>query len=75
MRRGSGPAATGLTVGALEAYLRDHDVPPDAEVRLRRPGEGGLDFHVGSIITTWDHHAGVLVLGEGDPIQRPRAGE
>jgi hypothetical protein len=66
MRRGSEPSATRLTVGALEAFLRDHDVPPDAEVRLRRPGAGGPDFHVGGITTARSQHAMVLVLVEGE---------
>jgi hypothetical protein len=68
MRRSSGPSETQLTVGALEAFLRDHDVPPDAEVRLRRPG----DTHAASITPTWDPRAQVLILVEDDPAQRPR---
>jgi hypothetical protein len=52
-----------FTVGDLEAFLRDHDVPPDAEIRLNRPGEADL---VGTW-AHWDPRAHVLVLGEGDP--------
>jgi hypothetical protein len=66
MPRGSEPTAARLTVGALEAFLRDHDVPPDAEVRLRRPGEADT----GEVTPTWDPRAHVLVLDEGGPVQR-----
>jgi hypothetical protein len=55
-----------LTVGDLEAYLRDHDVPPGAEVRIRRPG--GTD--VSGVTATWDRRARVLILGEGDQVQQ-----
>lgn len=65
MPRELGPPATRLTVGALEAFLRDHDVPPDAEVQLRRPGESDT----GGITPTWDPRAHALVLGEGGPVQ------
>jgi hypothetical protein len=51
-----------LTVGDLEAYLRDHDVPPDAEVRIRRPD--GTD--ISAITAAWDPRARVLILGEAD---------
>jgi hypothetical protein len=61
MPRGSGPQAGRLTVGALEAYLAEHDVPPDAEVRLRRLGE----VDTAGITATWDPRAHVLVLDEG----------
>jgi hypothetical protein len=62
MRRGSEPPAGRLTVGALEAFLRDHDVPPDAEIRLRRRGEADA----GSVIPTWDPRALVLHLAEAE---------
>jgi hypothetical protein len=55
-----------LTVGDLEAYLRDHDVPPDAEVRIRRPG--GTDISAST--AAWDPRARVLILGEGDQAER-----
>jgi hypothetical protein len=54
-----------LTVGDLEAYLRDHDVPPGAEVRIRRPG--GTDV---GVTVAWDPRARVLILGEGDQVQQ-----
>jgi hypothetical protein len=54
-----------LTVSDLEAYLRDHDVPPNAEIRLRRTDE----TDVGGIAAIWDPRTQVLVLGEGDPVQ------
>jgi hypothetical protein len=47
----------------LEAYLRDHDVPPDAEVRLGRAGAADA----GGIRLAWDPRALVLVLDEADP--------
>jgi hypothetical protein len=67
MRRTSAPLAGRLTFGALEAFLRDHDVPPDAEVRLRRPGEA--DTRV--VTPAWDPAAHVLVLGEDEPGMLP----
>jgi hypothetical protein len=80
MRRGTQPPVPRLTVGALETFLREQDVPPDAEVRLRRPGETGperlvADFHVGALTATWDPPQQVLVLSEGDPVHRTPAGE
>ena len=63
MRRRARPPARGLTVGELETYLRDHDVPPDAEVRLRRAGAADT----GGITLAWDPRALVLVLDEADP--------
>jgi hypothetical protein len=45
-----------FTVGDLEAFLRDHDVPPNAEVRLR----------AGGVTLSWDPRALVLVLAEAD---------
>jgi hypothetical protein len=76
MRPSTQPPVPPLTVGTLEAYLSKHDVPPDAEIRLRRGGDivpDGLiaDFHVGGLTTTWDPPQQVLVLSEGDPVQRP----
>ena len=65
MPPGSGPPATRLTVGALEAFLRDHDVPPDAEVRLR-------DGESGGVIPMWDPRALVLTLGEDEAGMLPR---
>jgi hypothetical protein len=64
MPQGSGPSAARLTVGALEAFLRDHDVPPDAEVRLRNAESGG-------VTATWDPRALVLTL-EGEAGMLPR---
>jgi hypothetical protein len=61
----SGPLTTRLTVGALEAFLRDHDVPPDAEVRIRPPGEPDT----ADITPTWDAHAHALVLAEADAVE------
>lgn len=51
-----------LTVGALEAFLRDHDVPPDAEVRLRPAGQPDTT----GISPSWDPHALVLVFAEAE---------
>jgi hypothetical protein len=62
MRRSSGPSAGRLTVGALEAFLRDHDVPPDAEIHVRRRGEADA----GGIIPTWDPRALILHLAEAE---------
>jgi hypothetical protein len=52
-----------LTVGALEAFLRDHDVPLDAEVRLRPAGQ----HETAGISPSWDPHTLVLVLAEAKP--------
>jgi hypothetical protein len=65
MPQGSGPPAARLTVGALEAFLRDHDVPPDAEVHLRNAESGG-------VIPMWDPRALVLTLGEDEAGMLPR---
>jgi hypothetical protein len=53
MRPGSGSPEARLTVGALEAFLRDHDVPPNAEVRIRLRGEPDT----AGITLIWDPHA------------------
>jgi hypothetical protein len=80
MRPATQPPVPPLTVGALETYLAEHDVPPDAEIRLRRDGEtvpDGLiaEFHVGALTATWDPSQQVLVLSEGDPVHRTPAAE
>jgi hypothetical protein len=54
--------ASHLTVGALEAFLRDYDVPPDAEVRLRPAHRADT----AGISPSWDPHALVLVLAEAE---------
>jgi hypothetical protein len=51
-----------LTVGALEAFLRDHDVPPDAEVHLRPTGQPDT----AGITPCWDPRVLVLVLAEAE---------
>jgi hypothetical protein len=65
MRPGTDPPEARLTVGALEAFLRDHDVPPNAEVRIRLRGEPDA----AGITLIWDPHADALVLGEDGPVQ------
>jgi hypothetical protein len=60
-----GASMARFTVGDLEAYLRDHDVAPDAEVRIRR--SGGTD--VSGITAGWDPRAQVLILGEDDQVE------
>jgi hypothetical protein len=77
MRPATQPPVPPLTVGALETYLAEHDVPPDAEIRLRRSGETSredliADFHVAALTATWDPPKQVLVLAEGDPCSGPR---
>jgi hypothetical protein len=51
-----------FTVGDLEAFLRDYDVPPDAEVRLRPAGQPDT----AGITPCWDPRALVLVLAEAE---------
>jgi len=62
-----------VTVGDLEAFLRDHGVPPNAEVHIQAAQPGGARaacFHVGGFTVTWDAFARVLVLVAGAQVGR-----